>query len=67
MCDMCPLDFLRPYNTLQEIQDIMRKSGDVDVVNQLNSLIKITRELRWQMVIVTGKLERCYFCIFSYR
>ena len=58
MCDLCPLDFLWPYNRLQEIQDIMGRSGDVDVVNQINGLIKMTRELCWQMVIVTGKFER---------
>ena len=58
MCDLCPLDFLRPYNRLQEIQNIEGKTKEVDVVNQLNCLVKMTRKLRWQMVINTGRFER---------
>ena len=52
------IGFVEPYNRLQEIQDIKGKTKDVNVVNQLNGLIKMARELRWQLVVAAGRFEK---------
>ena len=56
--DLCPMDFLRPYNRLPAIHDVMRRSKSVDAFNQFNCLLRMTREIRWQIVTASGKFEK---------
>ena len=55
---MCPLDFLKPYSRLQKSEDLTDKTKDIEVMKRLNSLIKLARKFRWQLVVFTGKYEK---------
>ena len=55
--ELAPMDFLKPYNKLNDIKDFVGTSSKMDVINAINGIIKSARTVRWGMIIADGKYD----------
>ena len=55
--ELAPMDFLKPYNKLNDIKDFVGTSSKIEVINAINGIIKSARTVRWGMIIADGKYD----------